>query len=110
MWTIDEDTVDISLDYLNSGRVIYPYNCLHLDLSQVQEMEGKKIEDLYIELSNPEDVEQYSVEVRFKEEVWFATETSKTTIFTQAVITSSLNFKKREPRSNMRLKSTRGPL
>ena len=66
VWTIDEDTVDISLDYLNSGRVIYPYNCLHLDLSQVQEMEGKKIEDLYIELSNPENVGQYSVEVRLK--------------------------------------------
>ena len=59
VWTTDEDTVDISLDYLNSGRVIYPYNCLHLDLSQVPEMEGKKIEDLYIELSNPESVEQY---------------------------------------------------
>ena len=47
VWTTDEDAVDIPLASLDSGRVTYPYNCLNLDLSKVDQMKGKGVEDLY---------------------------------------------------------------
>ena len=66
VWTTDEYAVDIPLESLDSGRVTYPYNCQNLDLSTVKEMKNKGVEDLYIELSEMNGMEQYSVEVRLK--------------------------------------------
>ena len=66
VWTTDEDEVDIPLGSLNSGRVTYPHNCHHLDLSTVDEMKNKGVEDLYIELAEMNNMEQYSVEIRLK--------------------------------------------
>ena len=50
VWTTDEDAVNVSLESLDSGRVTYPYNRQNLDLSKVEEMKNKGVEDLYIEL------------------------------------------------------------
>ena len=60
VWTRDKDSIYIPLDFLNASQVNYPHNCRSLSLSDVSELEGKDIQELFIEVSN---LSKYSLQV-----------------------------------------------
>ena len=48
VWTKDQESINIPLEHLNASQVNYPHNCRSLSLSNMSELEGKVIQELFI--------------------------------------------------------------
>ena len=62
VWTTERERIPIPLKYLNDSRVTYPHNCLSLALSDVTELDGENIRELFIDAN----LGDYSLEVQLK--------------------------------------------
>ena len=63
VWTRDKVDIDIPLKYLKSSQVNYPHNCLSMRLSNMSELEGKSIHQLFILVAN---LSTYSIQVQLR--------------------------------------------
>lgn len=63
VWTQDKESISIPLEHLNASQVNYPHNCRSLSLSNISELEGKVVQELFI---NVADLGQYSLQVELK--------------------------------------------
>ena len=63
VWTKDQDAIYIPPEYLNASQVNYPHNCHSLSLSNISELEGKVIQELFIVVK---DLRQYSLQVQLR--------------------------------------------
>ena len=48
VWVEHDERIDIPRDYINSSRVNYPNNCHSLTLSDIPELDGKNIQEVFL--------------------------------------------------------------
>ena len=61
VWTKDEENIDIPFEHLKASRVNYPNNCRNLALNGIPDLEGKRIQQLFISIG---DFEDHAVEIQ----------------------------------------------
>ena len=65
VWTKDKESINIPLEHLQSSQVNYPHNCLSLSLANISELDGKVIQELFIEVDN---LDEHSIQVQLRGE------------------------------------------
>lgn len=61
VWTKDEETIDIPFEHLKATRVNYPNNCRSLALKSIPALEGKRIQQLFLQIGS---LENHAVEIQ----------------------------------------------
>ena len=61
VWTKDEETIDILFEHLKATRVNYPNNCRSLALKSFPALEGKRIQQLFLQIGS---LENHAVEIQ----------------------------------------------
>ena len=61
VWTKDEETIDIPFEHLKATRVNYPNNCRSLALKSFPALEGKRIQQLFLQIGS---LENHAVEIQ----------------------------------------------
>ena len=66
VWTMEKIAINIPLSYLKSSHVNYPHNCLSLELSNLSDLEGETIHQLFIVAGNITMLGNYSIQVQLR--------------------------------------------
>ena len=66
VWTMEKIAINIPLSYLKSSHVNYPHNCLSLELSNLSDLEGETIHQLFIVAGNITMLGNYSIQVHLR--------------------------------------------